>query len=54
MHLARTHFASDEKVTATVNKLLWKAMTKWYDEGMKKLVARLEKCIDQNGDDIKK
>lgn len=48
------HFASDEEITTAVNEFLRETTGKYYDERIKKLVARLQKCIKRNGDYVKK
>lgn len=41
-------FASDKEVTVAVNKFLRVSAGERFDEGIKKLMARLQKCIKQN------
>ncbi|VVC35089.1 Hypothetical protein CINCED_3A018601, partial [Cinara cedri] len=43
-------FSNDEEVQDAVKKWLREVERKVYDEGIQKLVPRLKKCIDLNGD----
>lgn len=44
-HLGGMHFASDEEVTAAMNKFLREAIGEWYNERIKMFVAQLQKYI---------
>ncbi|XP_025159886.1 histone-lysine N-methyltransferase SETMAR-like [Harpegnathos saltator] len=43
-------FSNDEEVMQTVTKWLQEVKRTVYDEGIQKLMPRLQKCIDLNGD----
>lgn len=53
-HLSGQRFENDEEVTEAVNRFLREAGKNWYDTGINKLVVRLQKCIDRNGDYVEK
>ena len=53
-HLSGKRFEDDEEVTEAVNCFLREAGRNWYDAGIKKLVARHQKCVDRNGDYVEK
>ena len=53
-HLSGQRFVNDEEVTEAVNRFLHDAEKNWYDAGINKLVVRLQKCVDRNGDYVEK
>ena len=53
-HLARRHFSDDDDVKVAVQCFLNDMAVSWYDVDIHKLPLRLQKCIDRNGDYVKK
>ena len=49
-HLSGTHFSNDNEVKDAVKTLLRKVAGEVYNTGIQKLVPRLQKCIDLDGD----
>jgi [histone H3]-lysine36 N-dimethyltransferase SETMAR len=52
--LGGQRFSDDEEIMEAVKKWLKELEQKVYDEGIQKLVHRLQKCIDLNGDYVEK
>ena len=53
-HLKRTHFTSDEEVKQTVTSWIKQKTPEFFIDGMRKLVLGWEKCIERQGDYVKK
>ncbi|XP_015433590.1 PREDICTED: histone-lysine N-methyltransferase SETMAR-like [Dufourea novaeangliae] len=53
-HLAGTRFNNDDEVKDEVQRFLNGMAASWYDMGIQKLLQRLQKCIDRNGDYVEK
>jgi len=57
-HLKRglkgTHFTSDDEVKQAVMSWIKQRTPEFFIDGMRKLVLRWEKCIEQQGDYVKK
>jgi hypothetical protein len=54
-HLGGTHFRTGEELKEEVFSYLRGAAGEFYDDsGIKKMVQRMQKCIDLNGDYVKK
>jgi len=53
-HLGGQKFSSDEEVEEAVNKWLKEAAGEWYNAGIKKLVDRMKKVIERQGDYVEK
>jgi hypothetical protein len=49
-HLGGTHFRTGEELKEEVLSYLRGAAGEFYDSGIKKMVHRMQKCIDLNGD----
>ncbi|UYV74992.1 hypothetical protein LAZ67_12001995 [Cordylochernes scorpioides] len=49
LHLGGKHFANDDEVQAAANHWLQRQDTAWYNNGIKKLLQRYQKCFDRNG-----
>jgi hypothetical protein len=52
--LGGQRFSNDEEVQDAVENWLREVERKVYDEDIQKLVPRLQKCIDHNGDYVEK
>lgn len=52
--LGGKRFSSDEEVKETVEKWLLEVERSVYDEGIKKLVPRMQKCVELAGDYVEK
>ena len=52
--LGGQHFANDEEVKNAVNSWLEKQPKAFYNEGIRKLVPRYQKCLDVEGDYVEK
>lgn len=48
------NFSDDEEVKETVEKWLKEVEREFFDTGIQKLLSRLQKCIDLNGDYVEK
>ena len=53
-YLGGRKFLNDEELKTAVDFFLRKSAGEWYEEGIKKLSERLQKCIDRNGDYVEK
>ncbi|XP_015438009.1 PREDICTED: histone-lysine N-methyltransferase SETMAR-like [Dufourea novaeangliae] len=53
-HLTGTRFSNDDEVKDEVQRFLNGMAASWYDMGIQKLLQRLQKCIDRNGDYVEK
>jgi len=53
-HLAGRRFSDDDEVKVAVQRFLNDMATRGYDMGIQKLLLRLQKCIDRNGDYVEK
>jgi len=52
--LKGTHFTSDDEVKQAVTSWIKKRTREFFIDGMRKLVLRWEKCIEQQGDYVEK
>ncbi|GBM71170.1 hypothetical protein AVEN_193850-1 [Araneus ventricosus] len=52
--LATQHFGDDEELSAGVRAWLKSQVAKFYDDGIKKLVYRYDKCLNLNGHYVEK
>ena len=53
-HLGGTHFKTQEELKDAVSTYLRGAAGEFYDLGIKKMITRMQKCIDLNGDYVEK
>jgi len=53
-HLGGTHFADGEQLKEEVLSYLHGLAGEFYDQGIKKMVHRMQKCIEVNGDYVEK
>ncbi|CAK9816698.1 Histone-lysine N-methyltransferase SETMAR [Anthophora quadrimaculata] len=53
-NLAGMRFSNDDEVKDEVLRYLNDMAVSWYDMGIKKLLQRLQKCIDRNGEYVEK
>jgi len=53
-HLGRQKFASDEEVVEAVDKWLKEVAGEWYNTGITKLVDRMKKVTERQGDYVEK
>ena len=53
-HLGGTQFRTGEELKEEVLSYLRGAAGEFYDSGIKKMVQRMQKCIDLNGDYVEK
>jgi hypothetical protein len=53
-HLKGTHFTSDYEVKQAVMLWIKQRTPEFFTDGMRKLVLRWEKCIERQGDYVKK
>lgn len=53
-HLGGTHFANEEELKEEVLSYLRGLAGDFYDQGIKKMVTRMKKCIEVNGDYVEK
>lgn len=48
-YLGRIHFPTEKKLKEEILSYLWDAVGEFYDSGIKKIMYRMQKCIDING-----
>jgi hypothetical protein len=53
-HLGGTHFRTGEELNEEVSSYLRGAAREFYDSSIKKMVHRMQKFIDLNGDYVEK
>lgn len=54
VHLGGSRFTNDEELKAAVEEFLKEVAAADYEAGLKKLLPRLQKCVEKNGDYVEK